>query len=65
MHYLSANKTSLKYEEIANYVSQYYGCSLGEADEYVDMLKVEGVTDILQKSGLDDKTVKKLIKSIK
>lgn len=46
-------------------VAQFYECSLGEAEEYVDILRKEGVIDILQKLGTDEKEIKKLTKELK
>jgi ABC-type Zn uptake system ZnuABC Zn-binding protein ZnuA len=44
------------------YIATYYECSLGEAEEYVDILKDNGVKTILKQSGVDDKEIKKLLK---
>jgi hypothetical protein len=38
---------------------------LGEAEDYLYLLKREGVEDILEKSGVDDKERKKLLKDVK
>lgn len=43
-------------------ISQYYECSLGEADEYISLLRKEGVEDILNKLGIEEKEIKKLLK---
>jgi hypothetical protein len=44
-------------------ISQYYECSLGEADEYISLLRKEGVEDILNKLGIEEKEIKKLLKN--
>jgi hypothetical protein len=49
--------------ELAEYVAKYFNCSLGEADEYIDILRPYGVTGILYKMGIEDKEIKKLLKS--
>jgi hypothetical protein len=48
--------------ELAEYVAKYFHCSLGEADEYIDILRKPGVTGILNKMGVEDKEIKKLLK---
>jgi hypothetical protein len=48
--------------ELAEYVAKYFNCSLGEADEYIDILRPYGVTGILYKMGIEDKEIKKLLK---
>ena len=48
--------------ELADYIAQYFHCSLGEADEYIDILQKNGVRGILYKMGIEDKTVDKLLK---
>jgi hypothetical protein len=52
-------------ETILKYVSKYYTISLGEAEEYLHLLKKEGIHSILSKSGVDEKEIKKLLKEIK
>ena len=47
---------------LVEYVAKYYECSLGEADEYIDILRKPGVTSILYKMGVDDTEIKKLFK---
>tara|TARA_B110000503_G_C7086777_1_gene387676 strand:- start:848 stop:1276 length:429 start_codon:yes stop_codon:yes gene_type:complete len=48
--------------ELADYIAQYFHCSLGEADEYIDILQKKGVRSILYKMGIEDKTIDKLLK---
>jgi hypothetical protein len=50
-------------EKLLGYVASYYECSLGEANEYVDILRENGVKDILNKMGVDEKEQKKLLKN--
>ena len=52
-------------ETILKYVSEYYTISLGEAEDYLPILKKEGVEYILEKSGVNEKEIKKLLKEIK
>jgi len=58
----SRNKIS---EELLQYVANFYTVSFGEAEEYIYLIKKEGVEDILEKSGVDEKQRKKLLKEIK
>jgi hypothetical protein len=48
--------------ELADYIAQYFHCSLGEADEYIDILQKNGVRSILYKMGMEDEIVDKLLK---
>jgi hypothetical protein len=52
-------------ETLLHYVANFYTVSLGEAEDYLYLLKREGVEDILEKSGVDDKERKKLLKEVK
>jgi hypothetical protein len=52
-------------ETLLYYVANFYTVSLGEAEDYLYLLKREGVEDILEKSGVDDKERKKLLKELK
>jgi hypothetical protein len=38
---------------------------MGEAEDYVFILKKEGLHQLLEKSGVDEKEIKKLLKEIK
>jgi hypothetical protein len=49
-------------KELAEYIAQYFHCSLGEADEYIDILQTIGVRGILYKMGVEDEEIKKLLK---
>ena len=59
------NENKKNYKELAEYVAEYFECSLGEADHYIDILRSSGVTDILFKMGVEEKEVKKMIKNAK
>lgn len=62
--FLKYIKSSLKkkQEKLLGYIASYYECSLGEANEYIDILRENGVKDILNKMGVDEKEQKKLLK---
>ena len=49
---------------LLQHVADYYTISLGEAEDYVYILKKEGVEHILEKQGIDTKEIKKLLKEI-
>lgn len=64
-------KTFLKYIKsrtkkqpatLVEYVAKYFECGLGEAEEYIDILRENGTRRILYDMGLDDKEIKKLLK---
>ena len=63
--FLKYIKSSLKkrQEKLLGYIASYYECSLGEANEYIDILRENGVKDILNKIGVDEKEQKKLLKN--
>ena len=52
-------------EKILKCIADYYTVSLGEAEDYIYILKKEGIEHILEKSGGDEKEIKKLLKEIK
>ena len=56
------NQNQKNYKELAEYVSDYFEISLGEADEYIDILQEYGVRDILWKMGVNEDETEKLIK---
>ena len=64
LKYVKNQNKSKNYKEIAEYVAEYYECSLGEADYYIDILG-ESVRSILWSMGVDEKETEKLIKNIK
>ena len=58
------SQTPKKNDELVNYVAEYFECSLGEADHYIDILREVGVRSILWKMGIDEKEQNKLVKSL-
>jgi hypothetical protein len=52
-------------ETLLKYISDYYTISMGEAEDYVFILKKDGLHQLLEKSGVDEKEIKKLLKEIK
>ena len=58
------SQTPKKNAELVEYVADYFECSLGEADHYIDILRETGVRSILWKMGIDEKEQNKLVKSI-
>ena len=61
LKYIKSTKTK-RQETMLKHIATYYECSLGEAEEYADILKDTGVKSILKQSGVDDKEIKKLLK---
>lgn len=61
LKYIKSNKAK-KQETLLKHVAAYYECSLGEAEEYVDILGNNGVFTILKQLGVEDKEIKKLLK---
>ena len=53
------------YEDLLQYVGDYYQCSLGEAEEYIDIIRESGVRGILWEMGINEKETDKLIKKAK
>jgi hypothetical protein len=56
------SRTKKKPATLVEYVAKYFECGLGEAEEYIDILREHGVQRILHDMGLDDKEIKKLSK---
>jgi hypothetical protein len=56
------NENKRNYQELAEYIAEYLECSLGEADEYIDILQEYGVRSILWKMGVEEDETEKLIK---
>ena len=56
------NQNQKKYTELAEYISDYFEVSLGEAEHYIDIIREEGVRGILWEMGVDEKQTEKLIK---
>jgi hypothetical protein len=55
-------KTKKPNATLTEYVAKYFECSLGEAEEYIDILREHGVRKVLYDMGVDEKEAKKLIK---
>jgi hypothetical protein len=47
---------------LVEYVAKHFECSLGEAEEYIDILREAGTRSILYRMGLEDKEINKLLK---
>ena len=58
-------QTKNTYEDLLKYVSEYYQCSFGEAEEYIDIIREAGIRGILWEMGVDEKETDKLIKKAK
>jgi hypothetical protein len=58
-------QTKNTYEDLLKYVSEYYQCSFGEAEEYIDIIREVGIRGILWEMGVDEKETDKLIKKAK
>jgi hypothetical protein len=56
------NQNKRNYQELAEYIAEYLECSLGEADQYIDILQEYGVRSILWKMGVEENETEKLIK---
>ena len=64
-------KTFLKYIKsrtkkqpatLVEYVAKHFECSLGEAEEYIDILRESGTRRVLYDMGVEDKEIEKLLK---
>jgi hypothetical protein len=73
-HMLPKKNVFLKYvkssrkksnEQLLHHIANHFTVSLGEAEEYIELLKKAGVEQILEKSGVDEKEIKKLLKEVK
>jgi hypothetical protein len=49
-------------ENLLKYISKFHECSFREAEEYIQILKKEDMQDILNRYGIEDKEIKKLLK---
>jgi hypothetical protein len=56
------SNTKKKPTTLVEYVAKYFECGLGEAEEYIDILREHGVRSILYEMGVDEKEAKKLMK---
>ena len=61
LKYLKSKRTK-KPTTLLEYVAKHFECSLGEAEEYIDLLRDHGVRGILYQMGIEDKEVYKLLK---
>jgi len=61
LKYIKSNRTKTR-EELLQHLASHYECSLREADEYYHMLHNDTIKTILQKRGIEDKEIKKLLK---
>ena len=59
------NENKRNYQELAEYIAEYLECSLGEADQYIDLLQDVGVRSILWKMGVEEGETEKLIQKAK
>lgn len=55
------NQKKRNYQELAEYVAEYFECSLGEADHYIDIIP-KSIEGILWEMGLSEEEASKLIK---
>ena len=62
LKYIKSSKTK-KQEKLLKHIAFYYECSLGEAEEYIDILRESGIKSILTKLGVEEKEQKKLLKN--
>jgi hypothetical protein len=56
------SKTKKHPTTLVEYVAKYFECSLGEAEEYIDILRDHGTRKVLYDMGMDEKEVEKLLK---
>jgi ethanolamine utilization protein EutP (predicted NTPase) len=60
--YLKTNRKK-KNIGVIEYIAKYFECSLGEAEEYMDLLRETGARRVLYDMGVNDKEVDKLLKN--
>jgi hypothetical protein len=60
--YIKSSKKK-KQESLLKHIANYFECSFGEAEEYIDILRESGVKSILTKLGVEEKEIKKLLKN--
>lgn len=63
LKYVKSSKKQ-KPQNIVEYVAKYYECSLGEADQYIDIIRETGVRSILWEMGVREKEQDKLVKQL-
>ena len=59
------NEVKKEQKELEEYIAKYFDCSLGEAEHYIDILRGDGVREILNEMGVESKESDKLIKKAK
>jgi hypothetical protein len=59
------NEAKKDQKELEEYIAEYFTCSLGEAEHYIDILRGTGVKSILNEMGVESKESDKLIKKAK
>lgn len=59
------NQNKKSYNELVQYVANYFECGLGEAEHYIDILREAGVRGILHEMGVQEKEAEKIIKKAK
>ena len=59
------NENKRNYQELAEYIAEYFQCGLGEADHYIDILQEYGVRGVLWNMGIQEKEADALIKKAK
>ena len=59
------NQNKVDYKELVNFVSNYFGVGTNEAFDYIPMLGKDGIREILEGMGTEEKEIKKLIKTSK
>ena len=60
--YIKSSKKK-KQESLLKHIANYFECSFGEAEEYIDILRESGVKSILTSLGVGEKEQKKLLKN--
>lgn len=60
--YIKSSKKK-KQESLLKHIANYFECSFGEAEEYIDILRESGVKSILTSLGVGEKEIKKLLKN--
>jgi hypothetical protein len=60
--YIKSSKKK-KQESLLKHIANYFECSFGEAEEYIDILRESGVKSILTSLGVEEKEIKKLLKN--
>jgi hypothetical protein len=53
----------MKNRDLLDHISQYFECSIREADSYLSLLKKKDIIHILTQMGVDEKETKKLLKN--